>query len=89
MRTTLTLDDELARTLGRLAQDSGRSLNEVVNQVLQAGLAAGERSVQPRPYRLQPVQLGDVQPGIDLTQALQFADELEDRELRRKMERGR
>lgn len=89
MRTTLTLDDELARTLSRMARDSGRSFNEVGNQVLRAGLAGEEWPGESRPYRLHPVNLGDVHPGVDLTKALQLTDELEDRELRRKMKQGR
>ena len=85
MRTTLTIDDELAEALKELAYKSGKSVKEVVNQTLRAGLAAGRRPPAKR-YRLKPVSLGGVVPGVNLDKALQLAAELEDQEIARKLE---
>ncbi len=86
MRTTLTLDDELAKALKKLAHDSGKSFKEVVNQTLRAGLATNSAPPKPKPYRVKPTKLGGVVPGINLDKALQIADRLEEEETSRKIE---
>jgi hypothetical protein len=86
MRTTLTIDDRIAKALKALAHRSGKPFKRVVNETLQAGLDAREAPAKVRPYRLKPVSLGGVMPGIDLTKALRLADALEDEEIARKLE---
>jgi len=86
MRTTLTIDDRIAKALKALAHRSGKPFKRVVNDTLQAGLAAGEAPAKARPYRVTPVSLGGPMPGIDLTKALRLADALEDDEIGRKLE---
>ncbi len=86
MRTTLTLEDELARALKKEAFRTNRSFKEVVNTTLRAGLAAARGSVEARSFRIEPVSLGGVRPGIDLDRALALADRLEDAEIRRELE---
>ena len=86
MRTTLTIDDRIAKALKALAHRSGKSFKTVVNETLQTGLAAGSAPPAARPYRLKPVSLGGVHPGIDLTKALRLAEALEDDEIARKLE---
>ena len=85
MRTTLTLDDRVAKTLKSLAHTSGKPFKQVVDEILRAGLGARATPV-PRPYRLKPVSLGGVAPGIDLNKALRLAAALEDEEIARKLE---
>jgi hypothetical protein len=85
MRTTLTLDEDVAGALKRLARRTGRPLKELVNDALRVGIQA-RRAPQPRRYRLQPVSLGGVVPGVDLDHALRLADALEDEALARKLE---
>jgi hypothetical protein len=48
MRTTLSLDDDLAETLNRKARHSGRSFKEVVNVAIRRGLALGEPPAETR-----------------------------------------
>jgi hypothetical protein len=60
VRTTLTLDDRLAKTLKALAHRSGKPFTQVVNETLPAGLAAGAAPARARPYRVVPVSLGGV-----------------------------
>lgn len=86
MRTTLTLDDDLARTLKQRALDSGRSFKEVVNEVLRAGLESASPGPAQRAYRLTPAAMGKAAPGLDLDKTLYLATRLEDEELARKLE---
>jgi hypothetical protein len=85
MRTTLTLEADLAAALKHEARRRGQPLKRIVNEALRAGLAA-RRGPAPRRYRIKPVSLGGVVPGIDLDQALRLADALEDEALARKLE---
>jgi hypothetical protein len=86
MRTTLTIDDRIAKALKALAHRSGKPLKRVVNETLEAGLAAAEVAPRARRYRVRAVSLGGVVPGIDLTKALRLADALEDEAIARKLE---
>ncbi len=82
VRTTVTIDDDIASRLERLRRERGMSFKEVLNATLRAGLA-GER--QPVGYRLPTYRMG-VRPGIDLDRALQLDAALEDEEAVRKLE---
>ena len=52
MRTTLTLDDDVARLLERVRRKRGGSLKELVNRALREGLA---RLEEPRAARKRHV----------------------------------
>jgi len=85
MRTTLTLDDDVAAELRRQARKTGRPLKELVNEALRRGIRA--RQTPPaRRYRLTPASLGGVMPGVDLDRALRLADALDDDASARKLE---
>jgi hypothetical protein len=57
MRTTLTIDDDVAAKLRAAAKD--RPFKTVVNEALRAGLKALEKRVPPRkPYRTRGFNLG-------------------------------
>jgi hypothetical protein len=76
MRTTLTLDDDLAGLLKRRAQDLGTSFKEAVNQAIRTGLReATPDPRQPAPKTI-PHSFGFM-PGVDLDKLGQLADELE------------
>jgi len=69
MRTTLTLDQDVALGIDRLRQRESRSLREVVNRVLREGLKRLEIRSEPQqqvPFRTQTVSLGRCLVG-DLT----------------------
>ena len=83
MRTTLTLDEALARELKKRAAATGRPFKEVVNEAIARGLRDG--SQRGRGYRLRTVSLGGTQEGVDLTKALRLAAALEDEEWARKL----
>jgi hypothetical protein len=83
VRTTVTLDPDIAARLNKLAAERGTSFKATINATLRAGLVAG--SVAGKPYRESTRKLG-VRAGIDLTKALQLAAELEDEETVRKLQ---
>jgi hypothetical protein len=85
MRTTLTLDDEIAALLKEEAHRANLPMKQVVNEAIRAGLSrAGRR--RPKRYRLKTAHLGGPLPGIDLDRALRLSDALEDAEIARKLE---
>ena len=86
MRTTLTLEDDIAKALKKIAYRSGQSFKSTVNQALKVGLEYLDTPPQAKPYRLEPVSLGEVMPGVELDKALQLADRFEDEEIIRKLE---
>jgi hypothetical protein len=85
VRTTLTLEKDLALELREEARRSGRPLKQIVNETLRAGLAA-RKAPASRRYRLTPVSLGGLTPGVDLDKALRLAEALEDEAIARKLE---
>ena len=84
MRTTVTLDDDTAAQLRRLAAERGVSFKEALNTALRHGLAPRREASSER-YRVPTRDLG-LRPGVDLDKALQLAGELEDVEVVRKLE---
>lgn len=76
MRTTLTLDDDLAMILKRTAEESGRPFKEVVNEAIRAGLSGRPDSADEPVRYPQPSNRGGAR--IDLTQALSIAAALDD-----------
>jgi hypothetical protein len=77
MRTSLTLDDDLAGLLKRRARELGVPFKEAVNRTIRTGLgeaaAAGRRSPAPKTV---PHSFG-LKPGVDPDKLGQLADELE------------
>jgi len=83
MRTTITLEPDLAARLRTLAHERGVPFKQVVNETLRRGLSSERQP--PRPFHVdaRPMHL---RPGVDLTHALALAGELEDAEIMRKLE---
>jgi hypothetical protein len=84
MRTTVTLDPDVAERVKAIARRRGISFKEALNGAIRAGLVSQRGGAKP--YRLpsRPMRLRE---GIDLTKALQVAAALEDEETVRKLER--
>lgn len=66
MRTTLTLDDDVADKLKRLARRSGRAFREVVNETLRRGLLAEAVGTRRQPFKVSVRDLGALRPGLSL-----------------------
>jgi hypothetical protein len=69
MRTTLTLEDDVAARLERLRKGSDDSFKAIVNELLRRGLDAAERGPEERAeYRIRPRNLGRCPlPSLDKT----------------------
>jgi hypothetical protein len=83
VRTTLTIDDDLAALLREEAARQGLPFRQMLNRTLRLGLRAGGAKAERKPFRTEPWPLG-LRPGIDPTKLNQLADELEDEEILRK-----
>jgi plasmid stability protein len=66
MRTTLTLDDDVAAKLKAESRRAGRSFREIVNETLRRGLASQRATVQRRRFKITARDLGDLKPGLSL-----------------------
>ncbi len=86
MRTTLTLDDDLAAALKAMAFERQEPFKLVINEIIRNGLRAKAEPPAAESYRLQPAALGRVAPGVDLDRTLRLADDLEDEGLAGKIE---
>ncbi|HEV3072738.1 MAG TPA: hypothetical protein VGY76_15070 [Solirubrobacteraceae bacterium] len=77
MRTTLTLDDDVAVAVERRRREHGHSLKEEVNELLRVGLLNVERTPaqSPRPS-FEPLQAGEcLLPNIDnIAEVLSIAE---------------
>jgi hypothetical protein len=82
MRTTVTLDQDVAAKLRLLARERGVSFKAALNDAVRAGLGGEGRSV--RPYRVPSRRLG-VKEGVDLDHIGRLLGELEDAEIMRKL----
>ena len=76
MRTTLTIDDDLAGLLKRRARELGVPFRDVVNRTLRAGLGEQAKVGRCPEPKIIPHAFG-FRPGIDLDKLSQLADELE------------
>lgn len=86
MRTTVTLDDDVAEMLKQRARERDVPFKSALNEAIRAGLA--QQVPRARRYRMKPSNLG-VRPSVDLTKSLSLAAELEDAEIVRKLDEGR
>jgi len=77
MRTTVTLDDDVAARLSRLQKAQKKSFKEVLNQALREGLKQMTSSRRRRKqYETQPADLGRCLVGNldDVAEALAIAE---------------
>jgi hypothetical protein len=75
MRTTLTLDADVAQLIQDAAHRERRPIKQIVNDALRSGLTP--RATRQEPYRLT-VHESAVRPGFDPAGFNQLVDELED-----------
>lgn len=77
MRTTLTVDPDIARRLKEIARLERKSFKTVVNETLRAGLdrQRGHDHVL-QPFKVDPEHCGFL-PGVDTAKLNQYMDQLE------------
>lgn len=56
MRTTLTIDEDVARLLEREQRRSGKSFKQVINDFLRLGLTV--KQPLKKPFKVTPINLG-------------------------------
>ena len=76
VRTTLTLDDDVAAQLREEAQRQQLPFRQVVNKVIRLGLRAGTPPGQRKPFRTDARYLG-LREGFDPDKLGQLVDEME------------
>jgi hypothetical protein len=77
MRTTLTLDDDVAAKLRAEARRSGRPFRDIVNETLRRGLVA-RRATAPRPrFKVTARDLGALRPGLSLDNVAELIEQVE------------
>lgn len=77
MRTTLTLDPDVARMIETEAHRLRRPVKEVVNAALRRGLAPPGAERPRKRFRVRPHETG-LRPGLDRGHLNALADEIED-----------
>jgi hypothetical protein len=67
VRTTLTLDEDVASRLKAAVRRSGKPFKEVVNECLRLALSnrRRDRNAEP-PFQIRPRDLGALRPGLSL-----------------------
>ena len=86
MRTTLTLEPDVAARLKQEIRRSGKGLKTLVNEALRLGLGLSGKPPRPPHFEVRPHAFG-FRPGIDLDRMNQLVDELEAGETARKLGR--
>jgi hypothetical protein len=78
MRTTLTLDDDVAAAIERRRRELNHTLKQEVNDLIRAGLAREEdrdAEAQRPLFRVQPLDVGELLIDIDdVSEALDIAE---------------
>ena len=86
MRTTLTLEPDVAEGVRREMRRSGKGLKAVVNLTLRLGLGLAGKPARPPRFVVRPHAFG-FKPGVDLDRLNQLVDELEAEEGARRLRR--
>jgi hypothetical protein len=77
MRTTLTLDEDVAVKLRAESQRAGRPFREIVNETLRRGLASRRVAAQRQSFKITARDLGDLKPGLSLSNVAEFIEHVE------------
>ncbi len=84
MRTTLTLEPDVAARLNSEVARSDRALKAVVNDALRRGLQMPSQAARRTAYAVKPLKLA-FRPGIDADKLNELADGLENDVLVKKL----
>jgi hypothetical protein len=77
MRTTLTLDEDVAAKLQSLMRRTGRTFRDVVNETLRRGLARPVAGPPREPFRVKARDLGPLRLGLSLDNIAQLIERVE------------
>ena len=77
MRTTLTLDDDVAAKIKTQSRLSGQSFRAVVNETLRRGLASRRTNARGPVFKIAARDLGDLKPGLSLDNVAELIEHVE------------
>ena len=81
VRTTLTLEDDVAGKLQAEMRRSGKGMKELVNEYLRQALNAKKKGPQIKPFRVRPVNMGTI-PGLNYDNISELLEQAEGHEHR-------
>jgi hypothetical protein len=88
MRTTLTLDPDVAQMLGEEAHRQRKPFKQVVNDAIRKGLVPPARRRGPGRYQVRPHKTA-LRPGIDMQAFNRLADEFDEEAVARRLRNDR
>lgn len=77
MRTTISLDDDVAAKLRAEVRKSGRPFKQVVNETLRSGFAAQTQVEKLPPFKIQEHELFRLRPGFNYDKVEDVFDQLD------------
>ena len=77
MRTTLTLDEDVAAKLKAEMRRSGKSFRDIVNETLRHGLVEKRAATRRRPFKVEARDLGNLRPGLSLDNVGELLEQIE------------
>jgi hypothetical protein len=77
MRTTLTLDGDVAAKVKAEMRRTGKSLKATVNELLRVGLTRSRTGARPDPFRVVARDLGALKPGLQLDDIAELLERTE------------
>lgn len=77
MRTTLTLDEDVAAKLKAESRRADRSFREIVNDTLRRGLAGRRNAANGKAFKITPRDLGELKPGLSLDNVAELIEQVE------------
>ncbi len=76
MRTTLTIDDDVATLLKKENRRSGEPFKQTVNRCLRIALTASPQRARPKPFKVTPIDL-QLPEGVNLDKTSEILEALE------------
>jgi hypothetical protein len=77
MRTTLTLDDDVAAKLKAESRRAGRPFRQIVNETLRRGLTSRRIAVPRQAFKVTTRDLGYLKPGLSLDNIAELIEHVE------------
>jgi len=77
MRTTLTLDEDVAAKLRAESRRAGRPFREIVNETLRRGLVSRRVARERQSFKITARDLGDLKPGLSLDNVAELVEHVE------------
>lgn len=77
MRTTLTLDEDVAARLKAEARRTGKTFKDTVNDALRRSLSTSRRRSPEARFRVEARDLGRLRPGLSLDNVSDLVEQVE------------